>query len=33
MSFAQDIHQGLQQSPKRLYSKYFYNAEGDRLFQ
>lgn len=32
-SFAQDILNGFQQSPKRLYSKYFYNAEGDRLFQ
>ncbi len=32
-SFAQDIIQGLKESPKRLSSKYFYNAEGDRLFQ
>lgn len=31
--FAQDIRDGLQRSPKRLPSKYFYNAEGDRLFQ
>lgn len=32
-TFAKDILNGLQQSPKRLPSKYFYNAEGDRLFQ
>lgn len=31
--FAQDILSGLKQTPKRLPSKYFYNAEGDRLFQ
>ena len=31
--FAQDIKEGLQQNPKKLPSKYFYNAEGDRLFQ
>jgi len=31
--FAQEILEGLQQTPKRLPSKYFYNAEGDRLFQ
>ncbi|GHE64743.1 L-histidine N(alpha)-methyltransferase [Roseivirga thermotolerans] len=31
--FAKDIVTGLRQTPKRLPSKYFYNAEGDRLFQ
>lgn len=31
--FAEDILEGLSQTPKKLPSKYFYNAEGDRLFQ
>lgn len=32
-NFAQDILTGLSQSPKKLSSKYFYDANGDRLFQ
>jgi dimethylhistidine N-methyltransferase len=31
--FAQDVLEGLKASPKRLPSKYFYNKEGDALFQ
>jgi dimethylhistidine N-methyltransferase len=31
--FAQDILAGLTSSPKKLPSKYFYDAAGDRLFQ
>jgi dimethylhistidine N-methyltransferase len=31
--FALDVLLGLSQSPKALSSKYFYDAEGDRLFQ
>lgn len=31
--FATDVWEGLSQQPKRLYSKYFYDAEGDKLFQ
>lgn len=31
--FAQDVKQGLSQSPKSLSSKYFYNPVGDMLFQ
>lgn len=32
-SFAQDVLEGLSSTPKFLQSKYFYNPEGDRLFQ
>ena len=32
-TFATDINQGLSHPNKYLSSKYFYNAEGDRLFQ
>ncbi len=32
-AFAQDVARGLSASPKHLPSKYFYDAEGDRLFQ
>ena len=32
-NFGRDVHEGLTQRPKRLPSKYFYDAEGDRLFQ
>lgn len=32
-SFLQDVIRGLSERPKRLDSKYFYDAEGDRLFQ
>lgn len=32
-SFAQAIHTGLTSSPKAISSRYFYDAEGDRLFQ
>jgi L-histidine N-alpha-methyltransferase len=32
-SFAQDVSSGLTSSPKYLSSKYFYDSEGDRLFQ
>jgi L-histidine N-alpha-methyltransferase len=31
--FAQDVQEGLSASPKRLPSKYFYDKEGDRIFQ
>ena len=31
--FAIDVRDGLTHFPKFLSSKYFYNAEGDRLFQ
>lgn len=31
--FAQDVRQGLSSKPKYLKSKYFYDAEGDKLFQ
>jgi dimethylhistidine N-methyltransferase len=31
--FAADVRQGLSQQPKRLPSKYFYDAEGSQLFQ
>lgn len=31
--FAQDTYEGLSSIPKYLKSKYFYDAEGDRLFQ
>jgi len=31
--FAQDIYLGLSSKPKYLQSKYFYDAEGDKLFQ
>ncbi len=33
ISFARDVEIGLKQTPKSLPSKYFYDAEGDRLFQ
>lgn len=32
-AFARDVHKGLSSTPKYLLSKYFYDAEGDRLFQ
>lgn len=32
-TFTSDILDGLRQNPKRLPSKYFYDAEGDKLFQ
>lgn len=32
-SFAEDILKGLTQQPKKLPSKYFYDAKGDQLFQ
>jgi len=32
-TFARDIEEGLLSNPKKLSSKYFYNTEGDRLFQ
>ena len=32
-TFAEDVKNGLLQNPKKLPSKYFYNEEGDRLFQ
>jgi len=32
-SFFDDVKEGLQADPKRLPSKYFYDKEGDRLFQ
>lgn len=32
-TFAIDVEQGLSRYPKELSSKYFYDAEGDRLFQ
>lgn len=31
--FAEDVLQGLQQTPKQLPSKYFYDERGDKLFQ
>lgn len=31
--FYQDVIQGLSASPKYLFSKYFYDAEGDKIFQ
>lgn len=31
--FLEDVVMGLNSKPKRLQSKYFYDAEGDRLFQ
>lgn len=31
--FEQEVIEGLGQNPKRLYSKYFYDAIGDKLFQ
>lgn len=31
--FARDVLNGLEQSPKRLPSKYFYDTKGDELFQ
>lgn len=31
--FLNDVIEGLSESPKRLNSKYFYNAQGDALFQ
>ncbi|WP_299699985.1 L-histidine N(alpha)-methyltransferase [uncultured Pontibacter sp.] len=32
-AFANDVHTGLSQLPKSLPSRYFYDAEGSRLFQ
>jgi dimethylhistidine N-methyltransferase len=32
-TFARDVFRGLSRSPKSLSSKYFYDAEGSRLFQ
>lgn len=32
-TFAQDVHSGLTEFPKRLPSKYFYDENGDQLFQ
>ncbi|NEQ49024.1 MAG: L-histidine N(alpha)-methyltransferase [Leptolyngbya sp. SIO3F4] len=32
-SMVRDVLEGLQQDPKRLPSKYFYDEEGDKLFQ
>jgi len=32
-AFAQDVHNGLSSNPKYLDSKYFYDSEGDKLFQ
>tara|TARA_R110000868_G_scaffold59445_4_gene182452 strand:+ start:274 stop:834 length:561 start_codon:yes stop_codon:yes gene_type:complete len=31
--FSKDVIEGLEQEPKRLFSKYFYDQKGDRLFQ
>ncbi|ACU61891.1 L-histidine N(alpha)-methyltransferase [Chitinophaga pinensis] len=31
--FATDVLDGLRQTPKRLHAKYFYDKEGDQLFQ
>lgn len=31
--FAADVVDGLSQSPKRLHARYFYDKEGDKLFQ
>ncbi|MEL7020255.1 MAG: L-histidine N(alpha)-methyltransferase [Bacteroidota bacterium] len=33
ITFAQEVARGLRQSPKKLYSKYFYDQNGDQLFQ
>ncbi|MBO9151222.1 L-histidine N(alpha)-methyltransferase [Chitinophaga sp. GCM10012297] len=33
LTFEKDVLAGLQLQPKRLYSKYFYDAKGDALFQ
>jgi L-histidine N-alpha-methyltransferase len=33
VSFCRDVVNGLQSEPKHLHSKYFYDKEGDRLFQ
>lgn len=30
--FSKDVHEGLSSTPKRLHSKYFYDAIGDELF-
>ena len=32
-AFAEDTYKGLTSNPKFLYSKYFYDKEGDKLFQ
>src|SRR3546814_3022750 len=32
-AFARDVAHGLARTPKRLPSKYFYDAEGSRLFE
>ncbi len=32
-TFAEDVRQGLLQTPKTLSSKYFYDEQGDKLFQ
>ncbi|RZK68790.1 MAG: L-histidine N(alpha)-methyltransferase, partial [Pedobacter sp.] len=32
-TFAADVIRGLRESPKRLYPKYFYDSEGNKLFQ
>ena len=32
-TFAEDVREGLLQTPKTLPSKYFYNEQGDKLFQ
>lgn len=32
-TFGADVLNGLSQSPKRLHAKYFYDKEGDKLFQ
>src|ERR1700739_4868009 len=32
-TFYDDVINGLQSTPKRLHSKYFYDAAGDKLFQ
>ena len=32
-AFARDVHEGLSYEPKFLKSKYFYDSEGDKLFQ
>lgn len=32
-AFAQDVHKGLSSEPKYLDSKYFYDSQGDKLFQ
>lgn len=32
-TFAKDIAEGLERTPKKLSSKYFYDAKGDKLFQ